>query len=162
MKRIEDQIEVECPVRAVYNQWTQFEEFPYFMSGVKEVKQRDDTHVYWRGELWGLETEWESEIKEQVPDERIAWESTSGPTSSGEVRFESLGPERTRVILHMSYEMEDAGELADMEEAARGHLHNTLEDFKHFIEQRGEETGAWRGEIHGGKPQGRGSSKGAR
>ena len=78
MERVEKSIEVKCPVRTVYNQWTQFEEFPQFMTGVKEVKQLDDTHMHWHAEIWGKDKHWDAEIVEQVPDQRIAWRSTSG------------------------------------------------------------------------------------
>src|SRR5881628_3560075 len=92
MERIEKSIEVRCPVHAVYNQWTQFEEFPRFMAGVKEVKQLDDTHVHWHAEIWGKDKEWDAEIVEQVPDQRIAWRSTTADTpNAGSVRFEPLG-----------------------------------------------------------------------
>src|SRR5690606_21147730 len=90
----------------VYNQWTQFEDFPRFMAGVKEVRQIDDTHVHWPAEIWGKDKEWDAEIVEQLPDERISWRSTSGPHNAGAVRFEPLGPDRTRVHLAMSYEPE--------------------------------------------------------
>src|SRR2546426_31535 len=105
MERIEKSIEVRCPVRTVYNQWTQFEQFPRFMAGVKEVKQLDDTHVHWHAEIWGKDKEWDAEIFEQVPDQRIAWRSTTGDApNNGAVRFEPLGPDRTRINLTMEYE----------------------------------------------------------
>src|SRR5205085_2521346 len=100
MERIEKSIEVRCPVRTVYNQWTQFEDFPKFMAGVKEVRQLDDTHVHWHAEIWGKDKEWDAEIVEQVPDQRIAWGSTTPDApNGGSVRFEALGPDRTRVNL---------------------------------------------------------------
>src|SRR5687767_15884952 len=104
MERIEKTVEVDCPVRTVYNQWTQFEDFPKFMAGVKEVRQLDDTHLHWRAEVWGKDTEWDSEITEQEPDERISWRSVGGATSAGTVRFEPLTENRTRVRLLMSYQ----------------------------------------------------------
>src|SRR5262245_10569937 len=99
MERIEKSIDVACPVRTVYNQWTQFEEFPRFMEGVKEVKQLDDTHVRWYAEVWGRYEEWESEITEQVPDQVIAWRSISGARNAGTVRFQPVSNDRTRVSL---------------------------------------------------------------
>ena len=111
MERIEKSVEVKCPVHAVYNQWTQFEEFPRFMAGVKEVKQIDDTHVRWHAEIWGKDKEWDAVITEQVPDQVIAWRSTSGDApNAGSVRFESIAPERTRVRLTMEYEPQGAVE----------------------------------------------------
>ena len=108
MERIEKSIEVNAPVRAVYNQWTQFEEFPRFMAGVKEVRQLDDTHLHWHAEIWGKDKEWDAEITEQVPDRVIAWRSTSGAPNAGTVRFEPVAPDRTRVRLTMEYQPEGA------------------------------------------------------
>jgi uncharacterized membrane protein len=109
MERIEKSIEVQQPVRTVYNQWTQFEEFPRFMAGVKEVKQLDDTHVHWHAEIWGKDKEWDAEITEQVPDQCIAWRSTSGDApNAGMVRFEPISADKTRVRLTMEYEPQGA------------------------------------------------------
>jgi uncharacterized membrane protein len=153
MERIEKSVEVKAPVRAVYNQWTQFEEFPRFMSGVKEVKQLDDTHVHWHAEIWGKDKEWDAEITEQVPDQKISWRSTSGDApNAGTVRFEPVGPDRTRVNLTMEYEPKGVVEnLGDKLGAMSARVQDTVEDFKTFIEKRGQETGAWRGEVHGGQ-----------
>ena len=163
MDRIEKSIEVGCPVRTVYNQWTQFEDFPKFMDGVKEVRQIDDTHVHWHAEVWGKDKEWDAEITEQVPDERISWRSVSGAENAGTVRFEPIGPERTRVRLVMAYEPEGAIEnIGDALGALNSRVEHTVKDFKKFIESRGQETGSWRGEVHGGKKQSRSGSGGAR
>jgi uncharacterized membrane protein len=153
MERIEKSIEVKCPVRTAYNQWTQFEDFPRFMTGVKEVKQLDDTHMHWHAEIWGKDKEWDSEIVEQVPDQRIAWRSTSGDApNAGAVRFEPLGPDRTRVHLTMAYEPQGVVEnVGDALGIMSARVQNTVEDFKKYIESRGAETGAWRGEVHGGE-----------
>ena len=154
MERIEKSIEVHCPVRTVYNQWTQFEDFPRFMAGVKEVRQLDDTHVHWHAEVWGKDKEWDAEITEQVPDERISWKSTSGASTSGTVRFESLGPDVTRVRLALAYEPEGAIEnIGDAVGLMSARVQESIEDFKEFIEERGGETGGWRGEVHGGKAE---------
>ena len=155
MERIEKSIEVGCPVRAAYNQWTQFEEFPRFMKGVKEVRQLDDTHVHWHAEIWGKDKQWDAEIVEQVPDKMISWRSTSGAPNNGTVRFEPLDEQRTRVHLTMEYEPEGAIEnIGDALGVMSGRVQNTVEDFKQFIEQRGRETGGWRGEVHGGHKTG--------
>lgn len=153
MERIEKSVEVNCPIDVVYNQWTQFEELPKFMAGVKEVRQIDDTHVHWRAEVWGKEKEWESEITEQVPDQRIAWRSVTGDApNAGEVRFEPLSEESTHVFLAMEYEPQGAAEnVGDALGAMDSRVQSTVEDFKQFIESRGRETGAWRGEVHGGQ-----------
>ena len=87
MSTMEETIEIDVPVSTAYNQWTQFEEFPKFMEGVREVRQLDDTHLHWRAEIGGKEEEWDAEITEQVPDTRIAWRSTGGVQNSGTVSF---------------------------------------------------------------------------
>ena len=150
MERIEKSFEIHAPVRAVYNQWTQFEEWPQFMDGIEEIRQIDDTHLYWRASVGGKQKEWEAEITEQVPDQTIAWRSTSGAPNGGQVRFQSAGPDRTRVMLAMEYEPETVVEKAgDALGVLSRRVEKTVEDFKEFIEQRGRETGGWRGEVHG-------------
>jgi len=161
MERVEKTFEIDVPVRTVYNQWTQFEEFPRFMDGVKEVRQLDDTHLHWRASIAGKEKEWDAEITEQVPDQRIAWRSTSGAPNAGSVRFEPLNAGRTRVMLSMEYEpqgmMEKAGDAVGIPSHK---LENAVEKFKELVEKRGAETGAWRGEVHGGTttPAGQGDA----
>jgi uncharacterized membrane protein len=155
MERIQKSIEVRCPVQTVYNQWTQFEEFPKFMSGVKEVKQLDDTHQHWHAEIWGKDKEWDAEITEQVPDQVIAWRSTSGDSpNGGMVRFQSLGPDRTRVDLTMEYEPQGVIEnIGDKLGVMSGRVETTVKQFRDFIESRRGQgaTGAWRGEVQGGR-----------
>jgi uncharacterized membrane protein len=154
MERVEKVIEVDCPVRTVYNQWTQFEEFPRFMDGVKEVRQLDDTHVHWHAEVWGKDKEWDAEITEQEPDNRISWKSISGAPNAGTVRFEPLGADRTKVRLAMAYEPEGAVEnVGDSLGLFSARVQRTVEDFKTFIEKRGSETGAWRGEVDNSRAQ---------
>jgi uncharacterized membrane protein len=154
MERVEKVIEVDCPISTVYNQWTQFEEFPRFMAGVKEVRQLDDTHVRWHAEIWGKDEEWDAEITEQEPDKRISWKSVSGASNSGTVRFEPISPQRTRVRLVMAYEPHGAIEnIGDALGIFSARVQNTVEDFKQFIESRGRETGGWRGEIDHSRTQ---------
>jgi uncharacterized membrane protein len=118
------------------------------MDGVKEVRQLDDTHLHWRAEIWGKEKEWDSEITEQEPDKRISWKSISGAPNAGTVRFEPLSPDRTRVRLVMAYDPEDAVDKAgDALGIFSSRVEHTVEEFKRFIETRGEETGGWRGEV---------------
>lgn len=105
MDRFESSIVVDCPVRTVYNQWTQFEEFPRFMEGIEEVRQLDDTHQHWRATIGGKTKEWDAELTEQVPDQRIAWRSLSGTPSVGTVNFISTDDgNRTQLSLEMQYE----------------------------------------------------------
>jgi uncharacterized membrane protein len=151
MERLQKSIEVDRPLNQVYNQWTQFEEFPRFMEGVKSVKQLDDTRLHWVAEIGGKEKEWTAKIIEQIPDHRIAWESESGEFTSGVVSFQSMGPNRTRVTLEISYDpkgfVENAGDAIGI---VSRRVENDLERFKEFIENRGQETGGWRGTIREG------------
>ena len=152
MERVEKVVEVDRPVSTVYNQWTQFEEFPSFMDGVKEVRQLDDTHLHWRAEIWGKEKEWDAEITEQDPDRRISWKSVSGSPNAGTVRFEPIDDDRTLVRLVMAYEPDGPVEKAgDAMGIMSSRVQNNVENFKKFIENRGAETGGWRGEVHGGQ-----------
>jgi uncharacterized membrane protein len=148
MERIQKSIEVERPLSQVYNQWTQFEEFPRFMEGVKQVKQLDDKRLSWTAEISGKEKHWTARIIDQIPDHRIAWESESGEYTSGVVTFQSLGGDRSRITLEMSYEpkgfVENTGDALGV---VSRRVENDLENFKGFIENRGQETGAWRGTI---------------
>jgi uncharacterized membrane protein len=150
MERIEKTIEVDRPVRTVYNQWTQFEEFPRFMDGVKEVRQIDDTHVRWHAEIFGKDKEWDAEITEQVPDQKIGWKSISGDApNAGTVRFEPIGPERTLVRLVMAYEPQGATEsVGDALGVLSSRVEKSVKQFKKYIESRSVEDGAWRGEVH--------------
>jgi len=150
MDHVEKSIEVEAPLSMVYNQWTQFEEFPQFMHGVEEVKQLDEKRLQWRAEIGGKIVEWDAEIFEQIPDQRVAWRSTSGPLNSGMVNFEGLGPNRTKVSLKINYRPEGAIEkIGSVLGVVSQRVEGDLERFKEFIEDRGAETGAWRGQIEG-------------
>ena len=149
MERIEKTVEVECPIRAVYNSWTQFEEFPHFMDGVKEVRQIDDTHVHWHAEIWGKDKEWDAEITEQVPDEKISWRSISGDAPNADtVQFEPISPKRTRVRLVMDYEPQGAVEnLGDALGILSGRVQSSVENFKEYIEELGIPDAPWRREA---------------
>jgi uncharacterized membrane protein len=148
MGTYEHSIDVSVPVRTAYNQWTQFEEFPRFMEGVEEIQQLDDTHLLWIAEIGGQRREWKAEISEQRPDERIAWRSMDGATNAGVVTFHRLGDAQTRVMLQLEFEPEGAIEKAgDTAGVVKSRIKGDLERFKEFIESRGQETGAWRGEV---------------
>jgi len=155
METIEKSIEVKAPIRAVYNQWTQFEEFPHFMEGVEEVHQLDNQRLHWKASIAGKTKEWDAEIVEQTPDKIVAWRSTSGTNNSGSVRFEPIDAGTTKVILTLNYEPESATEkIGGALGLVSGKVEDDLKRFKKFIEERGAETGAWRGEIHGGREVG--------
>ena len=149
MPAIEQSIQVDVPVRTAYNQWTQFEEFPQFMGGIERVEQRDDRHLHWVAEFGGKHHEWDAEITDQTPDRRVAWRDVEGKTNEGSVDFEQSDG-GTCVTVRMDWEPEGAAEKIG---AALGfderRVKSDLERFKEFIESRGEETGAWRGDIGG-------------
>ena len=154
MPKIEDSIEVQVPVQQAYNQWTQFEEFPNFMEGIQSVQQLDDTHVQWVAEIRGESLEWTTEITEQQPDEKIAWKTIEGEVKNdGVVTFEQVGDGQTRVNVRMDVEGEStAGNVAGvLLGIVKKQVHGDLERFKRLIENRDQETGAWRGEVQGGK-----------
>jgi uncharacterized membrane protein len=159
MQRIEHSEIVNRPVRMVYNQWTQSEEFPRFMEGVKSVRQIDDTHQEWHAEIGGKEVRWQAEIIDQVPDQRIVWQSITGRRNGGKVEFREIGADQTEVKLVMEYEPEGAIEKAgDAVGVADSRVKGDLKRFKQFVESAPAETGAWRGEVHRGQTQGPGSS----
>jgi uncharacterized membrane protein len=148
MAIIVEHIEVEVPVSTAYNQWTQFESFPQFMEGVEEVRQLDDTRLHWRAKVAGRETEWDASITEQIPDVRVAWTSTGGPRNGGAVDFHRVEERRTLVVLVMEVEPEGVVEsLGDHLGLLGRRVEKDLERFRTFIESRGAETGAWRGEV---------------
>ena len=150
MQTIEKSIEVEAPIAKVYNQWTQFEEFPQFMEGVEEVHQLDDKHLHWVAKVAGRRKEWDAEILEQVPEERIAWQSTSGSGNAGVVHFRPRDQDHTLVTLKLDYEPEGAMEsIGSAMGMLSGRIEADLRHFKNFIQRRSTETGSWRGEIHG-------------
>jgi uncharacterized membrane protein len=141
-------VDVAVPVTVAYNQWTQFEEFPHFMEGVKQVKQLDDKHLHWRAEIAGKDEVWDAEITEQLPDERVAWRSTSGAQNAGVVTFHRLADNKTRVTLQMEYDPEGPVEnVGSALGVVDRRVEGDLKRFKDFIEARGQETGAWRGTI---------------
>lgn len=152
MASIEKSIEVNVPVNTAYNQWTQFESFPHYMEGVKQVRQLDAKRLHWRASVGGKEEEWDAVIEDQVPDQRVAWRSTTGAENAGVVSFVPLGAASTRVTLRMTYHPESLVEKAgDALGLADRRIEGDLKRFKEFIEARGAESGAWRGEIHGEK-----------
>lgn len=141
-------IDVERPVRTVYNQWTQFESFPEFMSGVDSVRQLDDRHVHWEVSFGGVRRAFDAVITAELPDQGIAWESQDGPYQRGVVAFEPLGPDQTRVRLSMDFDPEGFTEsVGDALGFVGRQIDEDLERFKKFIESRGVETGSWRGSI---------------
>jgi uncharacterized membrane protein len=145
---VTESIDVAVPVSTAYNQWTQFEEFPRFMEGVQSVKQLDDTHLRWIAEIGGKHEEWEAEITEQHPDERVAWKAIGGKGNAGVVTFHRLNEEQTRVTVQMDWQpegvIENVGTALGLDDRQ---VSKDLGRFKDLIESRGRESGAWRGEV---------------
>jgi uncharacterized membrane protein len=152
MARVEKSVEIERPLRMVYDQWTQFEEFPRFMEGVEEVHQLDDKTLHWKARIGGKTEEWDAEIVQQIPDQSIAWRHTRGAVNAGAVTFTPLDARRTRVTLALEYDpkgfVEKLGEVLGV---VSRRVEGDLERFKRFVEERSIETGGWRGQI---KPSG--------
>ncbi len=151
MARVEKTVEIDRPLRMVYDQWTQFEEFPRFMDGVEEVHQIDDRTLHWKAKIAGKTEEWTAEIVNQQPDLSIAWRHTRGAVNSGVVMFAPIDAESCRVTLALEYDpkgfIEKAGDILGV---VSRRVEGDLERFKRFVEERGSETGAWRGAIHPG------------
>lgn len=145
--------EVDVPVRTAYDQWTQFESFPEFMGGVESVRQLDDTSTHWIVSIAGVKREFDADISDQVPDDHVAWRSTTAEVAHrGRVDFRPVSADRTRVSLTIEWQpegfVEKAGAALQLDDAQ---VKRDLHRFKDFIEKRDAETGAWRGEVHGGR-----------
>ncbi|MEY9484508.1 putative membrane protein [Streptomyces calvus] len=149
MSQVEQSIEVDVPVRTAYNQWTQFESFPEFMDGVERIEQRTDTLTHWVTKVGGVEREFDAEITEQIPDERVAWTTVGGEAKqAGVVTFHRLRDTTTKVMLQMDFDPDGLAEsVGDKLGFVKRQVDGDLKRFKEFIEQRGLETGAWRGEV---------------
>ena len=148
MSKILESIDVDVPVRTAYDQWTQFESFPSFMEGVKSVHQTNDTTLEWVAEVAGKEKRWNAKITEQEPDQRIAWTSIGGAHNAGVVTFHRLAEGKCRVTLQLDVDPEGPVEnLGDALGLVERRVKGDMKRFKEFIERRGAETGAWRGEV---------------
>ena len=154
MPKVQDSIEVQVPVQQAYNQWTQFEEFPKFMDGIQSVQQLDETHVEWVAQIRGESRQWTTEITEQQPDERVAWKTIDGEVKNdGVVSFEQIAGGQTRVNVQMDVEGDSTAEnvAGDLLGIVKRQVHGDLERFKQLIENRDQETGAWRGAVQDGE-----------
>ncbi|MFB9961333.1 SRPBCC family protein [Sinosporangium siamense] len=148
MSTITQSVDVAVPVRTAYNQWTQFESFPEFMEGVESIRQESDTMTHWKIKVGPAEREFDARITEQHPDERIAWSSVEGPKHAGVVTFHRLDEGHTRVNLQLDTDPEGFVEnVADATGILSRRVKGDLKRFAEFIEQRGEESGSWRGDV---------------
>ena len=152
MSRIVEELEVAVPVRVAYNQWTRFESYPRFMAGIDRVVQVEDRTLEWTATIAGVIKHWRAEIVEQRPDQLVSWRSAEGARNDGEVRFASLGPERTMVQVRLDVEPEGFVErAADALGVVERRVRGDLERFRELIEDRGQPTGAWRGRVAAGR-----------
>jgi uncharacterized membrane protein len=148
---VQESVDVAVPLETAYNQYTQFEDFPKFMHRVEKVEQRDDTHLVWHENIWGVRREWEAEITDQRPNERIAWKSLTGTETTGVLTFHRLSDRLTRIEVNLDFKPQGLLEkTASGFRMSRRALKSDLMRFKAFIEMRDEETGAWRGRIEEG------------
>ncbi|MFV2120278.1 SRPBCC family protein [Streptomyces sp. Act-28] len=149
MSQVEESITVDVPVRTAYDQWTQFETFPRFMEGVERIEQRTETLTHWTTNVGGAERTFDAEITEQIPDERVAWTTVGGDVKqAGVVTFHRIDDTTTKVMLQMDFDPQGVVETAgDKLGFVKRRVAGDLERFKSFIESRGTETGAWRGEV---------------
>lgn len=148
MATVEETIDVGVPVTTAYDQWTQFESFPEFMNGVESVTQIDDKRSHWKTSVAGIEREFDTEIVEQHPDERVAWKSTDSVDHAGVVTFERLDDNATKVNVQLEWGPDTAMEkMGSAVGADSKEVKSDLKRFKEFIEKRGAETGGWRGDI---------------
>lgn len=148
MATVTSTIDVNAPISTVYNQWTQFETFPQFMSGVESIVQTTDTLTSWKVSIAGIEREFDAEIVEQHPDERVAWKSVSGEEQSGVVTFHRLDADQTRIALQLTWTptgiVEKVGHLLQVDDIQ---IDRDLKKFTELVESNGFETGAWRGDV---------------
>ncbi|MCS5717960.1 SRPBCC family protein [Herbiconiux sp. CPCC 205763] len=149
MAQIIESIDVTVPVSTAYNQWTQFETFSRFLDEVESITQIDETHTHWKVKIAGAEREFDAEITEQHPDERVAWHSVGGDTEhAGVVTFHKLTDDSSRVTVQIDWEpeglLEKAGSMIGVGKHA---VKKDLDNFKEFIETQGAPTGAWRGDV---------------
>lgn len=143
MARIQQSIDVGVPVHVVYNQLTQFEDYPRFMQDVETVHQLDDTHLHWSAKMSYQPLEWDSEIVEQIPGRCIAWRNDGGPLQAGKVELQPVGDGKARVIMTVECDpaLVPAEHSGNPEETVARRIEDDLARLKQFIEGRGSETG---------------------
>jgi uncharacterized membrane protein len=148
---VQQAVDVPVPVSVAYNEFTQFEEWPSFMHRVTSVSQEDETNISFKSKIWGVSKEFQAEIEDQRPDERIQWHVTQGLSHKGVATFHELAPRLTRIEVNVDVE---PGSL--IEKFARGARHvkrairADLHRFKAHVMMNEEESGAWRGTVEEG------------
>ena len=153
MAQVIEAIDIDVPVRVAYNQWTQFETFPKFLSFVEEIVQIDATRTHWTVKIAGVERVFDAVITEQHPDERVAWTSTGGEEDhGGVVTFHKLSDTTSRVTVQLDWASDGFLEKVGAVFGVDDHIiKSDLKNFKKFIEAADSETGAWRGNVDNDK-----------
>jgi uncharacterized membrane protein len=151
-----EELDIGAPVSVVYNQWTQFQDYSGFMKKVEnaELDEQDDgVKVDFKAQVFWSHRQWESTIKEQVPDETITWRSQGEKGHvDGTVTFHELAPRLTRVLVVLEYYpqgfMERTGNLWRAQ-GRRARLE--LKHFRRHVMMNAmhapEELEGWRGEV---------------
>lgn len=152
MDTITETIEIDLPVRTVYDQWTQFESFPEFMDEVEHIDQLSDTELQWTTSIAGNTDSFRTRIVSQQPDDHIAWTTLRGDVEhQGRVEFSALADDRTELTVQLQHDpqggLEKLGSLLGLDDRA---VSKDVKNFTSFIEDRGSATGAWRGTIEHG------------
>ena len=146
-------IDVPVPRRVAYDKWTQFQDIPDFTRKVEKVDQKEDEKLEWKAQVFLSHRTWQATIKEQVPDERIVWESSGEKGHvDGAVTFHELAPDLTRVLMTLEYHPQGFFEkTANLWRAQGRRARADMRQFRRemtmhtMLEQ--EEQEGWRGEI---------------
>src|SRR5438270_12498477 len=132
-------VDVNAPVHQVYALFTHFNDFPKFMSFVKEVTYYDDQRSHWVAEIVGRH-EWDAINEDWVEDRQVGWRSINGFENTGRVTFESLGPDQTRVNVLVRYNppagvLGDVGEKLGAGSRFENALQHDLDNFARLVDQ---------------------------
>jgi uncharacterized membrane protein len=151
-----EEIDIGAPIDVVYNQWTQFQDFSGFMKKVENVDQKEDTEVEFKAQVLWSHRQWKAHIIDQVPNERIVWESSGQKGKvDGAVTFHELARDITRVLVVLEYHPQGLFERTGNLWRAQGR--RVRLELKHFRRHvmthtllHPDEAEGWHGEIHDG------------
>ncbi|MFK4547595.1 putative membrane protein [Streptomyces tendae] len=151
---IMETVDIGVPLRTVYDQWTQLQDFSGFTKGVQSVSPHDEVTSDWTAKIAFSTRRWKATVQEQIPDQRIAWTSEGAKGSAnGVATFHELAPRLTRVVVVVEYY--PAGFFEKTGNLWRAQGRRLRLDLKHFARHvtltDGEEVEGWRGEIRDGE-----------